>query len=104
MNRRRFLLGSVIVLPLAARAEPPYGVVREIWFTVGQDAFFLRANSRLRLETASAQVGPPRQTLNQGQTTFYFNAGTAPRWIPPSPATAAVLGVHALLDAPASEP
>jgi hypothetical protein len=29
MNRRGFLLGSLVVLPLRAAAEPPYGVVRE---------------------------------------------------------------------------
>lgn len=85
MNRRRFLLGASIAVPLPAWAEPPLGVVRELsgeaylsghrmtrdsalqpgqtvetgpdaqlWFTVGEDAFLVRPNSRVRLDATPA--------------------------------------------------
>jgi hypothetical protein len=79
------------------------GADGEIWFTVGQDAFFLRPNSRLRLDTVDAASsvidllrfaggafgatfsrGPARQLVTPTSTIGIRGTGVyleaAPRW------------------------
>jgi hypothetical protein len=130
MNRRRFLLGSVLTLPLPAWAAVPYGVVRElsgevylsdhrlrrntalqpgqtlttgddgeVWFTVGEDAFFLRPNSRLRLDsTGAASAVLDFLRLVSGGLGATFSRG-APRQLVTPTATIGIRGTGVYLEA-----
>ncbi|HEX7054419.1 MAG TPA: hypothetical protein VF211_10865 [Burkholderiales bacterium] len=130
MNRRRFLLGAAVALPLPALAEPPLGVVRdlagevrlsghpvarntalqpgqtidtgddgELWFTVGEDAFFVRPRSRVRLDSS----GPDALLLDflrlvSGGLGATFSRGAPRRLVTPT-STIGIRGTGVYLEA-----
>lgn len=67
MNRRRFLLGASLALPLPALAEPPLGVVRELAGEVYLSGHRMARNSVL-------QPGEAIETGEDGQLWFTVGA------------------------------